>query len=246
MGGHCNAHTNNLVLRPPPAKSAASSSSSPVPDAQSGLSYPSDNAFLAMLDLDMAFTEASFLGGANAFGGSSNHASNTVDKNVASKKHEEVPGVSQKGKKGPAQSGVAKHAKSGAFDTVLATERRMLLLAVAGDPDCSTGVTRTQRREIPPGGDPVGEAEEDRGWGAGPGEPNGSGNGRWRSDPFCLAPGKANRLQSLKWALRDTMAVGFLTALRGEEDIHPVSLRLHDACYAMLKLALVVTADQIA
>ena len=60
------------------------------------------DSFLAMLDLDMAFTEASFEGG---------QGEQTVSSNPANRAAE--------------------------FETLLATERRQMLMAVAGDPECS-------------------------------------------------------------------------------------------------------------
>jgi len=50
----------------------------------------------------------------------------------------------------------------------------------------------------------------------------------------------------LKWALRDTMVLGFISGFLGEEDIHPPIPALSGAAHALLKLALALTANEIA
>jgi len=50
----------------------------------------------------------------------------------------------------------------------------------------------------------------------------------------------------LKWALRDTMVTGFLSAFDQKEDIHPMDSKMNIAIHALLKLALILTEKQIA
>jgi hypothetical protein len=50
----------------------------------------------------------------------------------------------------------------------------------------------------------------------------------------------------LKWALRDTMVLGFVSGFEGAEDIHPPLPELSTAAHALIKLALILTAHAIA
>jgi hypothetical protein len=54
------------------------------------------------------------------------------------------------------------------------------------------------------------------------------------------------KLDNLRWALRDTMLNGFYSAFQGEKDEHPVLPETHHAANALLKLALLVTDQNIA
>lgn len=51
---------------------------------------------------------------------------------------------------------------------------------------------------------------------------------------------------AIKWLLRDTMLIAYEAALKGEKDEHPTNSRLTAACYCLLRLALITTADEIA
>jgi len=50
----------------------------------------------------------------------------------------------------------------------------------------------------------------------------------------------------LKWALRDTMVLGFTSGFEGADDIHPPLPELSAAAHALIKLALILTAHVIA
>jgi len=50
----------------------------------------------------------------------------------------------------------------------------------------------------------------------------------------------------LRCALRDTMMVAYNQALAGEPDTHPPILELDDAVHALLKLALIITENELA
>ena len=53
-------------------------------------------------------------------------------------------------------------------------------------------------------------------------------------------------LDSLRWALRDTMLLGFYSALKDEKDVCPINPKLTKYCYSLIDLALITTLDVIA
>jgi len=50
----------------------------------------------------------------------------------------------------------------------------------------------------------------------------------------------------LKWGLRDTMVLGFKTAMENVQDIHPPIPELGDVLYSLITLALILTEDEVA
>jgi hypothetical protein len=53
-------------------------------------------------------------------------------------------------------------------------------------------------------------------------------------------------LQTVKWALHDTMLQAYYSAFAGEPDAHPPVAEMYPIVYTLLRLALVVTSADIA
>jgi len=51
---------------------------------------------------------------------------------------------------------------------------------------------------------------------------------------------------TLKWGLRDTMTLGFLSGLENREDIHPPLPEYDDVIHSVMKMALMVTEEKVA
>lgn len=53
-------------------------------------------------------------------------------------------------------------------------------------------------------------------------------------------------MDTLRWALRDTMVKAYQSAIKDEKDEHPRNPKLTKYCYALIKMALITTSEVIA